>query len=117
MHQYYTGFDVRTDEDIDLLFPEDGVPEGLHFEDVDETENQDALTELDFVHWLTEGRHDCEVANTLLQAWTSFFKSSGNDALPDFFAELVYEEELSKKSAPGLDTPSVNHPPGSTEKA
>ena len=55
MHQYYTGFDVRTDEDIGLLFPEDGVHEGLHFEDVDETENQDALTELEFVHWLTDG--------------------------------------------------------------
>ena len=92
MHQYYTGFDVRNDEDIELLFPEDDIPEGLHFEDVDETEKKDALTQLEFVHWLTEGRHDCEVAYTLLQAWTSFFKSSGNDALPDFFAELVHEE-------------------------
>ena len=31
MHQYYTGFDVRNDEDIDLLCPADAVPEGLHF--------------------------------------------------------------------------------------
>ena len=88
----------------------------MHFEDVDETEKQDALTQLEFVHWLTEGRHDCEVAYTLLQAWTSFFKSSGNDALPDFFAELVHEEELTKKSAPAQDTPSVTHPPDSVEK-
>ena len=88
----------------------------MHFEDVDETEKQDTLTQLEFVHWLTEGRHDCEVAYTLLQAWTSFFKSSGNDALPDFFAELVHEEELTKKSAPAQDTPSVTHPPDSVEK-
>ena len=107
---------MRNDEDIDLLFPEDDIPEGLHFEDVDETEKQDTLTQLEFVHWLTEGRHDCEVAYTLLQAWTSFFKSSGNDALPDFFAELVHEEELTKKSAPAQDTPSVTHPPDSVEK-
>ena len=75
MHQYFTGFDVLSAAEIEEVFPEDDVPDGLHFEDVDETETLDAFTEPQFVQWLTEGRYDCEVAQTLLHAWTRFMLS------------------------------------------
>ena len=84
MHQYFTGFEMLSTEEIEESFPEDDVPDGLHFEDVDDQESPDSFTEQHFVEWLTEGRHDCEVAQTLLQAWTRFMKGTGNDALPDF---------------------------------
>ena len=38
MHQYFTGFDVLSAAEIEEVFPEDDVPDGLHFEDVDETD-------------------------------------------------------------------------------
>ena len=91
MHQYFTGFDVLSAAEIEEVFPEDDVPEGLHFEDVDETDTLDAFTEPQFVQWLTEGRYDCEVAQTLLHAWTRFMKGTANDALSDFFHDLLRE--------------------------
>ena len=45
MHQYSTGFDVRQDDEIDLLFPKDVVREGLHFEDGDDQEASGSLNE------------------------------------------------------------------------
>ena len=51
----------------------------------------DAFTEPQFVQWLTEGRYDCEVAQTLLHAWTRFMKGTANDALSDFFHDLLRE--------------------------
>ena len=96
MHQYYTGFEVLSTEEIEDIFPEDDVPDGLHFEDVDEQDSPDSFTEQQFVEWLTEGRHDCEVAQTLLQAWTRFMKGTGNDALPDF-SKTFYEKLICLK--------------------
>ena len=84
MHQYYTGFDVLTDDQIAESLPEDDVPEGLHFEDVDEDDSIEGMTELQFVQWLTEGCYDCEVAETLLKAWVSFLKGTPHDVLSDF---------------------------------
>ena len=89
MHQYFTGFDVLSAAEIEEVFPEDDVPDGLHFEDVDETDTLDAFTEPQFVQWLTEGRYDCEVAQTLLHAWTRFMKGTANDALSDFYHDLL----------------------------
>ena len=84
MHQYYTGFDILSTTQIEEVFPEDDVPEGLHFEDVDETDSSEAFTETQFVQWLTEGRFDCDVAQTLLHTWTRFMKGTPNDVLSDF---------------------------------
>ena len=92
MHQYYAGFDVLTAHQIEDVFPEDGVPDGLHFEDVDEADAPDAFTETQFVQWLSEGRYDCEVAQTLLHAWTRFLKGTPNDALADFSTTLCIKQ-------------------------
>ena len=93
MHQYYTGFDTRTTAQIEEVFPEDDVPEGLHFEDVEDFEHPDAFTENQFIEWLTEGRHDCEVAQALLHTWTRFLKGTPSDTLSDFYHDLLHEAE------------------------
>ena len=46
MHQYYTGFDTLTIAQIEEVFPEDDVPEGLHFEDVEDFESPHTFTEI-----------------------------------------------------------------------
>ena len=94
MHQYFAGFDVLSEHQIEEIFPKNDVPDGLHFEDVDEVDAPDAFTETQFVQWLSEGRYDCEVAQTLLHAWTRFLKGTPNDALADFFHDLVHEASL-----------------------
>ena len=91
MHQYFTGFDVLSADEIEEVFPENDVPDGLHFEDVDEQDSPDSFSEHQFTEWLSEGRHDCDVAQTLLHAWTRFMNGTGNDALSDFFHDLLRE--------------------------
>ena len=59
----------------------------------DEADTLDAFTEPQFVQWLTEGRYDCEVAQTLLHAWTRFMKGTANDALSDFYHDLLREAQ------------------------
>ena len=44
-----------------------------------------------FVDWLREGRHDCEVAQALLRAWTANLAARGNDSLEDLFDQLLAE--------------------------
>ena len=44
-----------------------------------------------FVDWLRKGRHDCEVAQALLRAWTANLAGRGNDSLEDLFDQLLAE--------------------------
>ena len=56
-------------------------------------EHPDAFTENQFIEWLTEGRHDCEVAQALLHTWTRFLKGTPSDTLSDFYHDLLHEVE------------------------
>ena len=103
MHQYYSGFDTLTADEIEEVFPEDDVPDGLHFEDIEETEVVDAFPEQQVTQWLSEGRHDCEVAQTLLHAWTRFLQGTANDSLSDFFHDLLHEAAQVSDPAPQSD--------------
>ena len=44
MHQYFRGFEVLSTEEIEESFPEDDVPDGLHFEDVDDQDSPDSVS-------------------------------------------------------------------------
>ena len=46
---------------------------------------------------MNEGRHDCEVAQTLLRLWIHTLAASKHDTLYDFFQQLL--EEFKKESA------------------
>ena len=74
---YYGNFDLLSAREIEELLPEDGVPEGLHFHDIDEELPLVGLSRSDFVDWLTEGRHDCDVARTFGHAWIQEFQGGG----------------------------------------
>ena len=85
LHKWYTGFDWLSDADIEECFPLDDVPEGLHIENLDETVATNTGMNVDiFTLWLNEGRHDCEVAQTLLHLWIHTLAASKHDTLYDF---------------------------------
>ena len=62
MHMYYTEFDWLPDNEIESVLPEDGLPEGLHIEDYDDTPAAASFTQTEFHDWIWEGRHDCDIA-------------------------------------------------------
>ena len=66
MHMYYTEFDWLPDNEIESVLPEDGLPEGLHIEDYDDTPAAASFTKTEFHDWIWEGRHDCDIAFSLL---------------------------------------------------
>ena len=68
---YYSSFDWLSPEQLEQLLPEDGVPEDLNFQDIDEALPTGGLTRALFVDWLQEGCHDCPVAQALLNAWAT----------------------------------------------
>ena len=39
--------------------------------------------------WLQEGRHDCPVAQALLNAWATRLQGAANESLEDFFERLL----------------------------
>ena len=91
MHMYYTEFDWLDDADINAVLPEDGVPETLHIEDLEDEEPASGLSKQDFQDWLWEGRHDCEVALAFLRMWVGTMRGTGNDTIGDFFDQLLFE--------------------------
>ena len=92
MHKWYTGFDWLSETEIEEAFPLDAVPENIHIETLDETEATTADMSVDvFTCWLNEGRHDCEVAQTLLHLWIHTLPASKHDTLYDFFQQLLAE--------------------------
>ncbi len=91
LHMYYTDFGLRPKHELEEIFDFDAVPAGLNFQDLDES---DWLTELSssvFQEWLTEGRHNCDVAQALLHTWTHHLQGSASDTLKDFFDQLFQE--------------------------
>ena len=88
---YYTDFDLRPEHELEEIFDFDAVPAVLNFQDLDES---DWLTESPssvFQEWLTEGRHNCDVAQALLHTWTHHLQGSASDTLKDFFDQLFQE--------------------------
>jgi hypothetical protein len=88
-HMYYSSFDWLSPEQLEQLLPEDGVPEDLNFQDIDEALPTGGLTRALFVDWLQEGRHDCPVAQALLNAWATRLQGAANESLEDFFERLL----------------------------
>jgi hypothetical protein len=88
---YYTSFDVREEHELDAMFPDDGVPAGLNFQDLDESDYVTELTPAVFQDWLSEGRHNCDLAQAALRVWTYDLRGSANDTLHDFFTLLLDE--------------------------
>ena len=73
------------------MLPEDGLPETLHVEDLEDEEPASGLSKQDFQDWLWEGRHDCEVALAFLRMWVGTMRGTGNDTIGDFFDQLLFE--------------------------
>jgi hypothetical protein len=109
MHLYYSGFEWLAEDALEEALPEDGVPEGLNFQDVDEEDaaagglREAGLDRELFVDWLREGRHDCEVAQALLRAWTANLAGRGNDSLEDLFDQLLAEARGKGESEEGAE--------------
>ena len=91
LHAYYTDFDFMSDAELEEIFPEDDVPEGLHMQDLDPENIQTELSAQDFEDWLSEGMHNCDVAQALMHHWLQTLHSTDQDCLPDFFQQLVAE--------------------------
>ena len=85
MHMYYTEFDWLPDSEIENVLPEDGLPEGLHIEDYDDTLAAASFTKTEFHDWIWEGRHDCDVAVSLLRFWATAVRGSSHDTIADYF--------------------------------
>ena len=95
LHQYYVGFDFMSDEELTECFPEDGIPDDLNIQEVDTEEWATEFTAETFQDWLYEGRHNCEVAQALLHAWTrNNLRSSDNETIYDFYHGLLHELNL-----------------------
>ena len=56
-HFYYSACDIMSDNEIDELLPEDGLPEDMHFEDYDDAAPQASIDQQLFVEWLHEGQY------------------------------------------------------------
>ena len=100
MHKYYTGFDWLDEDTIEELLPEDGVPDTLKIDDLDEKDFPSSLSRNDFQDWLWEGRHDCDVAFAILRLWISKLRGSGNATLNE-----LYDQFLDMYPSPELDEP------------
>ena len=74
-----------SDNEIDELLPEDGLPEDMHVEDYDDAAPQASIDQQLFVEWLHEGQYDCDVARCLGVAWARDLCGSGQESLVDFF--------------------------------
>ena len=65
------------------------MPADLHFQDVDEADYITAFTCRTFQNWLTEGRHNCDIAQALVHTWVNDIQTSAHDTLADFFQALL----------------------------
>ena len=52
MHQYYTSCDFRSAAELEELLPEDGVPDELHFRDLDDPDSTASFSCSEFAEWL-----------------------------------------------------------------
>ena len=79
------------------------MPHDLHFRDPDETDWTHELDWTAFEEWLTEGRHNCDVAQGVLHAWTSTVRGTNSDTLHEFYHMLLCEFAREK------DSPDLEH--------
>ena len=89
MHKYYVGFEWLNDDEIEALLPEDGVPEDLHFETLQDDDAVDGLGADDFEEWLHWGRYDQPLAQALLHYRQADVSVCGNDSVQDFHRLLL----------------------------
>jgi len=85
------GFEWLSKDELEALLPEDGVPEGLHYETLHDDEGYEGLTADEFEDWLRWGRYDQPLAQALLHFWQADVSVCGNDSIQDFFRLLLNE--------------------------
>ena len=89
MHAYFGSFSWLTEDEIDASFPQDGVPQDLRYQDVEEADGEDTVNSDDFVSWLRYGQENLQVAQTLMHAWLYTLRGSDNDCLADFYSGIL----------------------------
>ena len=87
---YYTEFDWLSDDDIEEVLPEDGLPSSLHIDDVDDEDDGPALTKSIFQDWVWEGRHDCDVAAAVLRIVGGCFTRQWQRRHCGFFCAITW---------------------------
>jgi hypothetical protein len=97
----YGDADLRQDHEVADVFPEDEVPSTLHFRDIEDTDWTHELDATTFEECLTEGRHNCDVAQGVLHAWTSSVRGAQDDTLYDF-CHLLLSEFADERDQPDL---------------
>ena len=70
-----------------------------YFRDLDEQFPSGPVTKQMFVHWLSLGRHDCDVARSLGYAWTKNLKGSDEETPGEFFDRLVIDRAEEEATA------------------
>ena len=105
---YYTDFERRDDHELAEIFPGEGgdgaVPAALNFQDLDENDYIPDFTPIVFQEWLSEGRHNCDIAQAVLHVWTHDLLGAACDSLHDFFT-LLFDEYVAETCA---DAPTDN---------
>ena len=87
LHKYYVDFDHRFSWEMETAFPENGVPDGLSFQDLDDQMAWVAEVGCTiFQSWSTDGKHGCDVAQALLHTWVHRLMGRDSGTLDDFFA-------------------------------
>ena len=108
-HMYYSTCERVSDDRLAEFLPDDGVPEDVNIQDIDEDLPQKSLSKHAFIDWMTEGLHDCDVVRALHYAWNQDLSGGGNDTFGDFFDRLLeeYAEALADEAAdvPVSDAP------------
>ena len=101
MNKWYAQFDWLSETDIDYALPDDGIPEDLHVETLEDDCPQECALTVDlFSSWINEGRHDCEVAQMLLHLWIHTLSASNHETLYDFFHILLEEYKNESDATP-----------------
>ena len=74
------------------------MPATLNFRDLQDTDLVHELDVRTFEEWLSEGRHNCDIAQAVLHAWTSTMRGSHDDTLHDLFHSLLEEFAVEPES-------------------
>ena len=98
MHAYYSSFEWLSDSQIEEVLPEDGCPTTLVVHELDEELESSNISRSQFQNWLWEGRHDCEIAMSLLRFWSTTLRGSANDTIADYYDQLVLEYQESRSA-------------------
>ena len=108
LNKWYAQFDWLSETNIDYALPDDGIPEDLHVETLeDDCPEECGLTVDLFSSWINEGRHDCEVAQMLLHLWIHTLSASNHETLHDFFHILPEEYKKDLDATPSSESALV----------